>query len=205
MTEERTPEAMTPPEPEANDTPPPTTSSPIPPPPGTPPPPEPAVAWAPPPTAPTAGQSARSTLSLVAGILLVIGGILGGLAGLAVAVVGKAVIESLGDLGTIPGLEGVDTTAFVSGFITFFGIVILLYSLVYLTAGIGVIRSREWGRVLGISVGILSGLVWLGSVITPDRPNVTDSTVGSLIVFGIHLYVVVVLLLFWRSRAPSAS
>lgn len=204
MTEERPPEAMTPPEPEANDAPPAYTPPPIPPPVEAPPP-EPVVAWAPPPTAPTAGQSARSTLSLVAGILLVIGGILGGLAGLAVAVVGKAVIESLGDLGTIPGMEGVDTTAFVSSFITFFGIVILLYSLVYLTAGIGVIRSREWGRILGISVGILSGLVWLGSVITPDRPNVTDSTVGSLIAFGIHLYVVVVLLLFWRSRAPAAS
>ena len=165
--------------------------------------PQPAVSWAPAP-APVDSAGQRTTLSLVAGILLIIGGILGGLAGLAVAVFGNAVVQSLEDLGGIPEVEGVDMVAFMGGFIVFFGIIILLYSLVYFFAGIGVVRSRDWGRVLGLIVGILSGLLWLASVGTPDRPNVNDSIVGSLIAFGIHAYIVVALLFFWRTKPSTA-
>ena len=73
-----------------------------------------------------------------------------------------------------------------------------------LIAGIGVLRSRDWGRVLGIIVGVLSGLLWLGSVATPDRPGAQDSIIGSLIAFGIHAYIVVALLFFWRTK-PSTT
>jgi hypothetical protein len=165
--------------------------------------PQPAVSWAPPP-APVAVAGRRTTLSLAAGILLILGGILGGLAGLAVAVFGNAIVRSLEDLGSLPDVEGMDTAAFMSGFIVFFGIIILIYSLVYLLAGIGVVRSRDWGRVLGLIVGILSGLIWLGSVATPDQPGVRDSIVGSLIAFGIHAYIVVALLFFWRTKPSTA-
>ena len=44
-------------------------------------------------------RAGERPLSLVAGILLIIGGILGGLAGLAVAVFGNAIVQSLEDFG----------------------------------------------------------------------------------------------------------
>ena len=148
--------------------------------------------------------SQRSTMALLAGILLIVGGILFGLAGLAAAVVGPAVIKSFGDLGTIPGLSGVDAGTVASGIMTFVGLLILFYSLVYLVGGIGVVRSREWGRVLGILVGILSGLLWLGSVVTPNAAAAQGSIMGSVVMLAIHAYIVVVLLFFWKGRAARA-
>jgi hypothetical protein len=166
--------------------------------------PQPAVTWAPPPppVAPVSGQ--RTVLALIAGIIMVVGGILFGLAGLAVAVLGRAVIESMGDLGQFPGLEGVDAGALAGGIMTFVGILILLFALAYLIGGIGVIRSRNWGRVLGLVVGILGGLLWLGSVTTPDVDGVNQSIGGSLVMFAVHAYIVVALLFFWRSKPATA-
>jgi hypothetical protein len=163
---------------------------------------QPAVAWAPPPATP-AQQGGVTVWAKVAGVLLVIGGILGGLAGLAVAVFGSAVVEMIDDMGQIPDVEGLDPRALVTGTIVFFGIIILIYSLVYLIGGIGVLRSRNWGRVLGLIAGILSGLIWLGSVTTPDVPGARDSTIGSLIAFAIHAYIVIALIFFWRRPAST--
>jgi hypothetical protein len=167
------------------------------------PPTQPAVSWAPAPAS-VAATGKRTTLSLVAGILLILGGILGGLAGLAVAVFGNAIVRSLEELGTMPEVEGMDMEAFMSGFIVFFGIIILVYSLVYLFAGIGVVRSRDWGRVLGLIVGILSGLIWLSGLGGANQPGAADSLVGTLIGFGIHAYIVVALLFFWRTKSSTA-
>jgi hypothetical protein len=165
--------------------------------------PQPAVSWAPAP-APVAATGKRTPLSLVAGILLILGGILGGLAGLAVAVFGNAIVQSLEDFGTMPEVEGVDMAAFMSGFIVFFGIIVLVYSLAYLFAGIGVVRSRDWGRVLGLIVGILSGLIWLSGLGGTNQPGGSDSLVGTLIALGIHVYIVVALLFFWRTKPSTA-
>ena len=165
--------------------------------------PQPAVNWAPAPT-PVAATGKRTTLSLVAGILLILGGILGGLAGLAVAVFGNAIVQSLEEFGGMPEVEGVDMAAFMSGFIVFFGIIVLAYSLAYLFAGIGVVRSRDWGRVLGLIVGILSGLIWLTGLGGTNQPGGSDSLVGTLIALGIHVYIVVALLFFWRTKPSTA-
>jgi len=165
--------------------------------------PQPAVNWAPAP-APVAATGKRTTLSLVAGILLILGGILGGLAGLAVAVFGNAIVQSLEEFGGMPELEGVDTAAFMSGFIVFFGIIVLVYSLAYLFAGVGVVRSRDWGRVLGLIVGILSGLIWLSGLGGMNQPGASDNLVGTLIGVGIHAYIVIALLFFWRTKPSTA-
>jgi hypothetical protein len=151
-----------------------------------------------------AATGKRTTLSLIAGILLILGGILGGLAGLAVAVFGNAIVQSLEEFGGMPELEGVDAAAFMSGFIVFFGIIILAYSLAYLFAGIGVVRSRDWGRVLGLIVGILSGLIWLSGLGGMNQPGASDSLVGTLIGVGIHAYIVIALLFFWRTKPSTA-
>jgi hypothetical protein len=162
-----------------------------------------AVAWAPAPAATVPVRAGASPLSIAAGVLLVIGGVLGAIAGLAVAAVGPAVVDYLVDAGAVPEVSGMDLEEFLRGFIVFFGVLIVAYSLVYLSAGIGVLRSRDWGRVLGIIVGILSGLLWLGSVTTPAQPGVRDSIFGSLFAFAIHAYIVVALMFFWRRRAAT--
>jgi hypothetical protein len=172
------------------------------PPPIAPPQPQPAVSWAPPPAAGSVAGK-RTALSAAAGILLIIGGILGALAGLAIAVIGRAFIQSIENFGPMPELEGMDVETFLSGFVVFLGIIIAVYSVVYLIAGIGVLRSRDWGRVLGIVVGILSGLVWLSGLSSGNRSG-TDSIVGTLIALGIHVYIVVALLFFWRTKPSTA-
>jgi hypothetical protein len=146
--------------------------------PASPPPAAPAVTWAPPPAAPAAtGQ--RTILAALAGILLLLGGILGGLAGLAVMLVGGSFAQALRDYIQVPGLEGADAATVLGGVVAFFGAVILVYSLVYLLAGIGVLRNRGWGRVMGLTVGILSCLIWLsglsGSGTSPARGARTHS------------------------------
>jgi hypothetical protein len=165
--------------------------------------PQPAVSWAPAP-APVAATGKRTTLSLAAGILLILGGILGGLGGLLVAVFGGAIVDMMASFGPMPELEGVDPATFLGAFVVFFGIIILVYSLVYLVAGIGVVRSRDWGRVLGLIVGILSGLIWLSGLGGTNQPGAGDSIVGTLIALGIHVYIVVALLFFWKTKPSTA-
>ena len=100
----------------------------------------------------------RTTLSLVAGILLILGGMLGCLAGLLVAALVPAIVGMIESVGPMPELEGMDAERFVGGAFVFIGIIVLVYSLIYLIAGHRRVRSRDWGRVLGLIVGILSGL-----------------------------------------------
>lgn len=168
-------------------------SMPAPTPAAAPPPVAPPVTWAPAPAA-VAAPGSRTGLAAAAGIILLILGILGGLLGLFVAVVGGSIASSLSDLVEIPGIS--DPSGVVGGVVAFFGILIVVYSLVYLIGGIGILRSRNWGRVLGIIVGILSGLVWLSGLGQADRANLPFT----IIMLGIHVYVVVVLAMFWRTR-----
>ena len=169
------------------------------PPPAAPPVMPPPVAWGAP---PVAAKGARTTLAAIAGVALIILGVLGALLGLLIAVFGSSIVRQLdlrqygGDFG---GLN--DPAAVVSGAIAFVGIVVVVYSLVYLIGGIGIVRSHGWGRVVGLIVGILSGLFWLLSL----TGGGSTSGAGSGIVFvlamlGIHVYVVVVLIMFWRKK-----
>lgn len=170
--------------------------------------PPPAVAWqAPPAAAPVKGQ--RTVLALVAGILLLLLAIGGGLLGLLVVVLGGTFISnlsSLGDIGNIPGYNG-DPAALVGGFFAFFGVLVIAYSVAYLLAGIGVIRNSNWARVLGIVVGIISGLIWLSGASGAGQSDVTGAAGASLfsiVMLGIHAYIVVALLFFWRSKPGAA-
>jgi hypothetical protein len=163
--------------------------------------PPPAVAWqAPPPAVAVKGK--RTALAMVAGILLLLLAIGGGLIGIGLIVFGSAIISSLGDSVTnIPGYNG-DPAALVTGFFVFFAVIILAYSLAYLLAGIGVLRNSNWARVLGIVVGIISGLLWL-SALTGGGNGGSGGGLFSLVLFAMHAYIVVVLLFFWRSKATA--
>jgi hypothetical protein len=159
----------------------------------TPPPVPPPVAWAPAPAA-VAPRGGRTGLAAAAGVILLILGILGGLLGLFVAVVGGSFASQFGDLIAVEGLN--DPGSLFAGIIAFFGIIVVIYSLVYIIGGIGILRSRNWGRVMGLIVGILSGLIWLGGLGNTEQGNLPTTVV----MLAIHAYVVVVLLFFWRTR-----
>lgn len=207
MTEERPPEsasedttavptpppAATPPPAPPAYTPPTYTPPPVPPPAA-----QPTVAWAPPPAA-TAAVGQRTGLSLAAGILLVVLGILGALFSLVVLTIGRGVVQGF-DFSGIPGAEGFnDPNALVSGVITFLGIFVLACSTFYIVGGVGIMRSKNWGRVIGIIIGILAGLLWLGSLANGSRGDVSFA----LVLLALHAYVAIVLLFFWRTRAPA--
>jgi len=73
------------------------------------------------------------------------------------------------------------------------GIIVVLYSVAYIVGGIGVLRTREWGRVMGIVLGIISGLIWLAGL-SGDRGGV----IVALVMLLVHVYIVVVLAIRWR-------
>lgn len=158
--------------------------------------PQPTVAWAPPPAA-TAAVGQRTTLSLAAGVLLVILGALGALASIALLTIGREFIRQF-DMSSLPGLEQIsDPNAFVESAATFGGIIVLAFSAFYVIGGVGVMRSRDWGRVIGIVIGILAGLFWLASL--GGRGG--GST--PIVLLAVHAYIAIALLFYWRNKAPA--
>src|SRR5262245_16181092 len=125
--------------------------------------PQPAVAWAPPP-AMAAATGERTGLALAAGMLLTLLGALGALAAIAALTIGREFVHQF-DFSTLPGLEQVnDPRGFVESALTFGAIVILSFSAFYIVGGVGIMRSRNWGRVIGIVIGVLAALFWLAGV-----------------------------------------
>jgi hypothetical protein len=162
---------------------------------------QPAVAWAPAPAV-TQPTGERTTLSLAAGILLVILGVLGVLASLAALTIGRQLIRQF-DLSTIPGLERLnDPGAFVDSVLTFGAIFLLVCSTLYVVGGVGVIRSKSWGRVVGIVIAILAGLLWLGSFASIGRAP-RDDTTFALVLLVLHAYIAIALLFFWRRKTAA--
>jgi len=189
MTEERPPE----PTPAPDDT---TVTPPPPAPPAS------APSYTPPP-ATTAAVGRRTTLSMAAGILLVVLGVLGALIGLLILTIGRGVIQAF-DFRGMPGTENIsDPNALVGGVIAFFGIFLLVCSTFYIVGGVGVLRSKNWGRVIGIVIGILAGLLWLGSLTSGSAVSGRNDLVFPLVLLAIHAYVAIVLLFFWRNKATA--
>ena len=161
--------------------------------------PPPPVAWGAPPVV-VAAAGRRTTLAAIAGVGLIFLGILGALFGLAIAVLGSSVVKQLdltqyGDFGDIN-----DPAAVISGALAFVGIILVAFSLVYLIGGIGIVRSRGWGRVMGLIVGILGGIFWLLSLTGGGSAGGSGSLVFPLVLLAIHAYVVVALIMFWRNK-----
>lgn len=138
-------------------------------------------------------------LAGIAGVILLILGVVGALFGLLIAAAGGL----MGGLapGDLPGLEDVPGLAdALGGFVVIVGVIVVVYSLVYLFGGVGVLRGRDWGRVMGIVVAVISGLVWFGILASPsDQANTQSSVVVSAILLLAHAYVFVVLIFRWRA------
>lgn len=171
--------------------------------------PAPPVGWEAPPIA-VATKGERTTLAMAAGILLLLGGIGGILLGLLVAIVGGSVVSSLdfSRFQNVPNFNGASPGAVAGGVVAFFGALVVAYSVAYLLAGIGVLRNSNWARVLGIILGIISGLIWLSGLANANSAQNAAGSAGaglfSILALGIHVYIVVALLFFWRSRVPAA-
>lgn len=168
----------------------------------TPAPPPPSAYAAPPP--PVLRPGGRTGLAAIAGVIMILLGLLGGILGLFVAIVGGTFVTSLRSYIEIPDLGGADAGSVIGGFIAFFGVLIAIYSLVYIIGGIGVLRTAGWGRTLGIIVGILSGFVWLSGFTNAGEISNGNNGVGTLVMLALHVYIVVVLLFFWRGRSTLA-
>ena len=155
--------------------------------------PEPPVAWAPPPPPPMR-SGGRSTLSLVAGIVLMVLGILGVLAALAVFTIGREIVRRF---------YGGEDPALVASVLTYGGIVLLVFSGFYVIGGVGAARSKDWGRITGIVIGILGSLFWLAGVGGAGRAGPRDDVAFAFVLLALHAYVAIALLFFWRGRAPA--
>lgn len=170
--------------------------------------PQPAVAWeTPAPASVTAGG--RTALAAVAGILLLVLGGLGILIG--VLFMGSAgymdELAASGAFDDIPGMPAGFESA-VGGMVTVVGVILIVYSILYVLGGVGVLLTRSWGRVIGIIVGIISGLIWLagiGSVTSVNYGNASPNLMLFVVIlFAIHLFIAIVLGIRWRTRIAVA-
>lgn len=173
---------------------------------------QPAVAWQAAPAV-VAVKGQRTMLAGIAGVLLLLGGILGILVGVLVAVVGGAFISNLGAFTQFPGLtdapelNGANAGAIIGGVVAFLGLLVVAYSVAYLLAGIGVLRNSNWARVLGIVVSGLSALIWASGLSSAREIRDGGAAGGGLFVLvalAIHVYIVVALLFFWRTKPSTA-
>jgi len=162
---------------------------------------EPAISWAPPPPPAAARATAgpRTGMALAAGILLVVLGALGVVIGIATLTVGRELISQI-DFSGIPGAEGIDDPkAVAESVLAFFGILLLVCSTFYVVGGVGAIRSKNWGRVTGIVIGVLGGLFWLAGLANGNPRGFA----GLAVLLAIHVYIAVALLFFWRTKATA--
>jgi hypothetical protein len=174
-----------------------------------PPPPPPAatdapVYVAPPVRAPVVVPGRRTAFAAAAGVALVVMGVLGGIAALALFTVGKSVIDSF-DLSNLPGLENVnDPNALVSGVVSFAAILLLVFSAFYIIGGVGAIRGAGWGRVIGIIIGILGTLFWLPAIAGSNQVGAGESPIFTYVFLALHIFVFATLAFFWREKASLA-
>ena len=110
----------------------------------------------------------------ISGVLLIVIGLLVGLAGLglmAIGAIARQVFDDAVNNGTLTGY-GSDVVDFVRGVLVVLGVIVGLYGLGELVAGIGILAKRQWARILGLVLALVAGLLTtlalLGSVRAED-------------------------------------
>jgi hypothetical protein len=108
-----------------------------------------------------AGPPQSSIPVAISGVLLIVIGLLVGLAGLgilAVGVIARRVFDDAVQNGTLTGY-GSDIVDFIRGVLVILGVIIGLYGLGELVAGIGILAKRQWARILGLVLALLAALL----------------------------------------------
>ena len=158
---------------------------------------------APPAPPPVLVPGRRTTLAAGAGVVLIVLGVLGALFAIAVLTIGRGVIENF-DFSTLPGMGDIqDPGAFVSGVFGFIGILLLVFSVLYVLGGVGVLRTAGWGRVIGVVVGIIGTLFWLPAIAATGQVPDSNPLIAYLLLAA-HLYAFIALAFFWRAK-PSLA
>lgn len=147
-------------------------------------------------------------LAKISGLILLLFGLLWTGIGALFVLGGAAAKVGSGGSG-VPAIAGLGNA--VGDFIAGFGIVILVIAIIEILAGIGVLLSREWGRIIGICYALIFGF---GSIFIvaggANANNVsTDTTGGGVaLIIGLvfllgYAYTLVVLMARWRSRVTA--
>lgn len=148
-------------------------------------PPPPATGWG---SAPAATVVPRPTGVTVASVILMILGIIIGLFGALFFAAGSIVGQLNPGQLNAPGVPA----GAIASVINVLGVIAVAYGLASLIAGIGSFTQRDWGRILGIIVGILGllfGLLGLLGALSPGAD--AGSLVFSLalvVLFGFVVY-----------------
>ncbi|HET7676654.1 MAG TPA: hypothetical protein VFK38_02270 [Candidatus Limnocylindrales bacterium] len=132
----------------------------------------------------------------MAGVILAVLGALGAVIGLLLFLVGSMADQFASDLAASAIAPGA-----LSAVLYVIGGVIAALGLVQLIAGVGILLSKEWGRLTGIVVSILwllLSLLTLLSGISSADPDGGGILVGGVIA-ALYAYCVVVLAVRWRS------
>jgi hypothetical protein len=150
---------------------------------------------------PSAQRGPVTGLAKLAGIIVLVFGLLWTAIGVLITFLGGA--AKVGSSGTaLP--EFVNS---VGDVVAGFGIVILVIAIVEVLGGIGVLMSKDWGRIIGIVYSLLFGFgsvfIVIGGI---NASNVTDSgglvtlVIGLVFLIG-YLYSLFALGVRWRGRA----
>ncbi len=158
-----------------------------------------APTWAMPPVAMAPSAQPQGSLMVsLAGVLLLVIGVLVGLAGvglMAVGLVARAAFETAIQ-NADPVDYSVDAVRVFEGIFVVLGVIVAVYGLGELIAGIGVLLKRQWGRLLGILLsfiaGLLTTLVALGALSSSN--GTTRTGVVVFVVFAVAYWFVVVAL-----------
>jgi hypothetical protein len=153
---------------------------------------------------PATARGPVTSLAKIAGLIVLVFGLLWAGIG-ALIVLGGAAAKVGGTSAGIPGLGNA-----VGDFLAGFGIVILVIAIVEILGGIGVLLSKEWGRIIAITYSLIFGF---GSIFIvaggANANNVSDTTGGGVaLIIGLvfllgYAYSLVVLMARWRGRATA--
>jgi len=149
-------------------------------------------------TAAPVAQPQGSLMVTLAGVVLLVIGILVTLAGvglMAVGLLARAAFETAVQ-NADPVDYSVDAVRVFEGIFVFLGVIVVVYGLGELIAGIGVLLKRQWGRLLGVLLsfiaGLLTTLVGLGAL--SRSSGATRTGVVVFVVFAVAYWFVVVAL-----------
>ena len=111
-----------------------------------------------------------------------------------------AILNGTGDQGTVTGLGDL-----LGGAAVALGIAVLVIGLVEILGGVGAWRGSEWGRVIGLIVGVLGFLFGLATAAGARNANTATTTANSfgvgLVALFIYGFIAIVLAIRWKVSA----
>ncbi|MGH2511584.1 MAG: hypothetical protein ACRDGQ_02735, partial [Candidatus Limnocylindrales bacterium] len=161
---------------------------------------------------PTAAQGPVTILARIAGLFILLLGLLWGVIGAFIVIGGTAfssITDQFGPLNTTDANTIANAGDVVGGVIAGFGVVIVVLAVIEVLGGLGALFGKTFGRIVGILYSLLFGALLLLALSGATRADTGDANVGTGVLilgamFAMYLYSLIVLLLRWRGRARVA-